>query len=103
MRKLLHVFLLVGILGLWPLWMAVVWVVAGAMTNAGSQHDHWSAAPWIIVFSIPVCVATTIMAFAANHIFHRSEGGPFRKSILAGLVHLGALGLFYIYLNSHRG
>ena len=78
-------------------------MVAGAMTFAGSQHDYWSAAPWIIVASIPVCVATTIMAFAANHVFHRSDGGPLRKSIIAGLVYVGALGMLGIYLKSQQG
>jgi hypothetical protein len=93
MRKLLHVLLLVGILGLWPLWFAVVWVVAAARRSV--NPDYWSAAPWIIVVSIPVCVVTTILAFAANYIFHRSEGGPLRKSILAGLVYIGALVVLY--------
>jgi len=98
MRKLL----LIVILGFWPLWFAVVWVVAAARTYAGSQHDYWSAAPWVIVASIPVCVATTVMAFAANHVFHRSEGGPLRKFILATLVYLGALVLLGIYWRSHQ-
>jgi len=93
MRKLL----LIAILGFWPLWFAVVWVVAGASTYAGSHHDYWSAAPWIIVVSIPVCVATTVMAFAAIHVFHRSKGGPLRKFILAALVYLGAVVLLGIY------
>ena len=56
-----------------------------------TQNEYWSAAPWIIVVSIPVCVVTTIIAFAANHVFHRSEGGPLRKFILAALVYLGAV------------
>lgn len=98
MRKLLHVLLLIGILGLWPLWVAVVWVVAGATTYTGSQHDYWSAAPWVIVFSIPLCVATTVMAFVANHVFHRSEGEPSRQFMLAALVYIGALVLLGIGL-----
>jgi hypothetical protein len=93
MRKLL----LIVILGLWPLWVAVVWVIAGARHFAGSANDYWSAAPWIIVVSIPVCVVTTVMAFAANYVFHRSEGGPLRKFILAALVYLGAVLLLGIY------
>jgi hypothetical protein len=93
MRKLL----LVGILGLWPLWVAVVWVVAGARHFVGSQNDYWSAAPWIIVVSIPICVLTTILAFAASYVFHRSEGGPLRKIILAALVYIGPLVLLRIF------
>jgi len=93
MRKLL----LIVILGLWPLWVAVVWVIVGARNSVNTQNEYWSAAPWIIVVSIPVCVVTTIMAFVANYVFHRSEGGPLRKFILAALVYLGAVVLLGIY------
>jgi hypothetical protein len=98
MRKLL----LVGILGLWPLWVAVVWVVVAARHSVATQHEYWSAAPWIIVVSIPICVVTTLMALAANYVFHRSEGGPLRKTILAALVYVGALALLGLYWGSHQ-
>ena len=91
----MRTLLLVVVLGLWPLWFAVVWVVAAALHYAGSQHDYWSAAPWVIFVSIPVCVATTLLAFAARYVFHVCDGGTFRKSILAGLVYVGAFLLLY--------
>lgn len=93
MRKLL----LFGIFGLWPLWGAVLWVIAGARYYAGSQSDYWNAAPWIIVVSIPVSVVTTLMTLAAIYVFHKSEGGPLRKTILSALVYVGAFVLLYTF------
>jgi hypothetical protein len=57
LRKLL----LIGLLGLGPLWVAVVWVIAGAGHSV-------------------MCVATMIMTFAANYVFHGA--GRLRKIIL---------------------
>ena len=93
MRKLL----LFGILGLWPLGVAVVWVVAGAIQFTGTQHDYWSAAPWIIVGGIAMCGITMLLALAASFVFNRAEGGPLRRGLLAGLVYVGALVLFVAY------
>jgi len=87
--------LLVVVLGLWPLWFAVVWVVAAALHYAGSQQDYWSAAPWVIFVSIPVCVVTTLLAFAARYVFRASDGVPFWRCILSGLVYVGAFLLLY--------
>jgi uncharacterized membrane protein YozB (DUF420 family) len=94
MRKLLPVILLVGILGLWPFWFTVVWVVVTTL-HAKNPQAYGSAAPWLIILSIPVCVATTLLALAANFVFHKSEGGLVRKIMLAAVVYIGIFVLLY--------
>lgn len=94
MRKFLPIVLLVGILGLWPFWFTVVWVVVTTL-HAEDPHAYGSAAPWIIIVSIPVCVATTLLALAAKFVFHRSEGGRVRKIILAAAVYVGIFLMLY--------
>ena len=91
----MRILLLIVTLGLWPLWGAVVWVVAASMRYTGSQHDYWSGAPWLIVVAIPVSAVTSLISLVARFVFHNCDGGPIRRSILAGMAYAGILLAIY--------
>ena len=92
--------LLIGVLGLWPIWVAVVVVIAGAMQYQGSMDNYWSGAPWLIVGGIMASPITTGSALAANYIFLNSEGGPLRKFTLAALTYVGIVVLIWTVLRA---
>jgi hypothetical protein len=46
--------------GLLPLWGAIVVVFIGSLSSG--SRDYWNVAPWLIIFSIPICVATLLAA-----------------------------------------
>ncbi|HSH92644.1 MAG TPA: hypothetical protein VK968_00700 [Roseimicrobium sp.] len=102
MKLNLHRCLLLGIFGLWPFWVALIWVLAAAIRYTGSQNEFWSGAPWILIAAAPVCVVTTLLGLAADYVHRNSEGGSLRRVGLATAFYLGALGLLGLSFMSMR-
>ena len=90
--------LLLGILGLWPIWVAVVWVVYGAAQFQGPMEKYWNAAPWLIVGGIMASPVTIGGAMAASYVFLKSNGGTVRKYTLAALTYVGIVVLVWSVL-----
>lgn len=78
------VFLLYAGFGLAPLWVSTFVVISG---SRGASSEYWNAAPWLIVFAIPVCGITLIIAAITHAIANRmSSATPATAVILAGLA-----------------
>ena len=100
MHKSYRMLYIIGILGLWPIWVAVVVVVVGAMQHQGPMDKYWNAAPWLIVGGIMASPITTGSALAANHVFLKSGGGSLRKFTLAALSYVGIVVLAWAVLRA---
>ena len=100
MKKPVRIVLFFGTLGLWPIWVAVVWVVWGAMQFQGSMEKYWNAAPWLIVGGIMASPITIGSALAAIYVFLKSSGGASRKYALAALTYIGIVVVVWTVLRA---
>src|SRR5262245_44307374 len=100
MKKALRMLLLFGTLGLWPIWVAIVWVVWGAMQFQGPMERYWNAAPWLIVGGIMASPITIGSALAAICVFLKSSGGAVRKYAFAALSYVGIVAVFWTLLRA---
>jgi hypothetical protein len=62
--------------GLLPLWATSLYVWQGSI---GARSDYWTAAPWLIFFSIPVCAITLGIAIWTLIVYQRTQGEPSEK------------------------
>jgi hypothetical protein len=62
--------------GTLPFWIAILLVLAGSHNRTS---DYWSAAPWLVVLSIPLCAVTFVMATIALVTYDRATGSKARK------------------------
>jgi hypothetical protein len=59
--------------GLLPVWVATIAMFLGSLQSSRSS-DYWAAAPWLVIFSIPFCGATLLIA-AATLVRQASASG----------------------------
>jgi hypothetical protein len=85
--------------GLLPFWASSVFVFIGGIYSNG---DWWGVAPWLIIFSIPICGGTLFIAGAIIKVHANADGDPFRKKAVATIwfLALNALlvGLLYLMI-----
>jgi hypothetical protein len=67
--------------GLLPLWGAVVIVFVGGLRSRSSEY--WAAAPWLIVVSVPMCVATLSVCAITVAVRAGASGDEGRKFRIA--------------------
>jgi nitrate reductase NapE component len=72
MKTALRLFLLFVGFGLLPLWIALIAVFVGAQRT--SYSEYWAAAPWVIVFSLPICVITLAISTITTVIYFVRKG-----------------------------
>lgn len=68
--------------GFLPLWVAIAVVCLGSL-RASAPFEYWAVAPWLIIFSVPVCVVTLVIALVTLVIYNRTPGNPSQKSKIA--------------------
>ncbi len=66
--------------GLSPFWAVSAVVFIGGLFSRG---DYWNAAPWLVVFSIPICGATVLVAVITLILHASADGDPARKKAVA--------------------
>lgn len=99
------IFFVLGF-GLLPLWLAIIVVSLGGILPSRS-FEYWTAAPWLVIASLPICVATFLIAVATLFIHDLTPGDQSQKLkvatkffwsfvLIAGATG-GALGLRYEY------
>jgi hypothetical protein len=62
--------------GLLPVWATSLYAWRGSI---GARSDYWTAAPWLIFFSIPVCAITLGIAVGTLIVYQRTQGEPSEK------------------------
>lgn len=77
MRKLAF---LVGY-GLLPLWASIAVVFIGRLFSHSLQY--WAVAPWLVIASIPFCVATIVAATITLLVYVKVRGDESRKKNIA--------------------
>ena len=60
------------LLGLTPLWVAIVWVVSGSITD--HSGDYWNVAPWLIFAAIPVCGVSILVVELFAKLLSNARG-----------------------------
>lgn len=80
------------IAGMWPLWLAMLHVV-----RTHGQGDS-ADAPWLILFALPLCLFTVLIAYLAARVHAAVPGERLLRLAVALLsfvgLHLAALGLW---------
>lgn len=91
--------------GLLPFWAATAIVLIGAAFSQSS--DYSTAAPWLVVFSIPICGATLLAAAITLIMYARADGDAFRKKAVAtkwfwalNALLIGIAGLWLLQMKS---
>ena len=73
--------------GLLPLWAASIFVWRGSI---GASAEYWNVAPWLIVFSLPVCAITLAIAIVTL-VVHARKTGERREKFRAAAKTFSAL------------
>jgi hypothetical protein len=78
--KTLRVVLWFVIIGLLPFWAGIVVLILGAR-RAPSSDDYWAGAPWLLIYVIPLCLITLVIAAVTYVVYVRIRGDWWRKLI----------------------
>lgn len=80
-------FIFITAFGLLPLWVAIGIVIFFALRDS----DSLVVTPWALIFSIPACAVTLLLAFATLKVHAYIEGDQSRKVFGAAITLLGTL------------
>jgi len=80
-------FIFIAAFGLLPLWVAIGIVIFFAIHS----DDSLTVTPWFIIFSIPACAVTLLIALASLKVHAYIEGDQSRKVLGATITLIGAL------------
>ena len=69
-------FLLFGVFGLVPLWIAIAVVLVGGQD---APKDYWLVAPWLLIFAVPACGVTLTIAAITIAVHSGASGDAVRK------------------------
>lgn len=72
--------ILIGTIGIWPLWAAFVFI----MYLWSQSRDSLVAVPWILLLAIPNSAITLLIIFVTFAIYNKTKGEASRKYSVAG-------------------
>jgi hypothetical protein len=92
--------------GLLPLWLAIAAVVGGGHQTY-VPTDYWTAAPWLIFFSVPFCGFTLFIASNTMQAYGRSsDGGRLANAgarfVLLNFLLVAAVVAFVVFKKTER-
>jgi hypothetical protein len=67
--------------GLLPLWASIAILVLGGAFSHSSEY--WTAAPWIVIASVPICGATLLVSAITLVVHRRASGDEARRKAIA--------------------